>query len=381
MITGAFLQATTRNFLKLNFGLGNIATKLQTQLQDLTKQNNLCTEQKAKLALKIRKIVAQLKSLVKVLQSILSILKKILHVTRLAQKVLIGLLILVKVLKFLPIPARFTTVGRINRLGSTLSKLEFRIKAALIIITGLGLVVGFVSSSLSGTIAKIRSIISGFRVIGDQLKGCHGDLSDELGTTLDETEVGIENLESQLGSLANDSSSYKGFTFSIIEEQTTSEVVAKRRYAIATNSNGILTLEGPLSYATDTKTLIDELKLRIDNENLVGYPIDPNQSETEEDILTPELEAEDMGYDLEEIEEDQKEADDLVSKMEAQDLSEIAEAAKKAEEAKKSKFVKMLEKKQNKNKFAKLLLKRINKKEITEKKAKQLWALNIFRTL
>src|SRR5689334_20750306 len=119
-MTGVFLQNTTKNFLKLKFGLGNITDKLQTELQKLTSSNNLCTEDKEKLALRIKKIISQLNSLIRTLTNILEVLRKILRATKIVQKLIIGLLVLIKVLKFLPIPARFMLVGRINRLGNNL---------------------------------------------------------------------------------------------------------------------------------------------------------------------------------------------------------------------------------------------------------------------
>lgn len=374
-MTGAFLQNTTKNFLKLKFGLGKITTKLQSQLQSLTSQNNLCTEDKAKLAARIKKIINQLKALIRILQSILKVLQKILRATKIVQKLLLGLLVLIQILKFLPIPARFVLVGRINRLGNTLSKLDFRVKSLLIIVTGLSFVISFISISLSSLITKIKGVISGFRIVVDKLKSCNNEISIELESALDEVDTSINDLTSTLGNLLDNNNSYKGFTFAIIEEQTVSEVVAKRRYAIALNSNGITVLQGSPSYATDTQVLIDELKLQIDNQNITGYPVD--QTNPNEEDLVFDLEADDLDYDMGEVDEEYKDAQAEVEQMSEQDLVEIQEGN---DTKKKSKFIKMLEKKSQKgNNFAKVLLKKISDKQITEKQAKKQWVLNIFK--
>ena len=64
-------------------------------------------------------------------------------------------------------------------------------------------------------------------------------------------------------------STYKGFTFQIEEVPFSSTV--NRRKAIAFNQSGIPLLETPLSFTTNNQTLIDELKLIIDRDNLKAY--------------------------------------------------------------------------------------------------------------
>ena len=63
--------------------------------------------------------------------------------------------------------------------------------------------------------------------------------------------------------------SYKGFTFEV-EEVPFSPTVTRRK-AVAFNQQGIPLLETPLSFTTNNQTLIDELKLIIDRDNLKAY--------------------------------------------------------------------------------------------------------------
>ena len=63
--------------------------------------------------------------------------------------------------------------------------------------------------------------------------------------------------------------SYKGFLFQI-EEVPFSPTVTRRK-AVALNTSGIKLLETPLSFTTNNQTLIDELKLIIDRDNLKAY--------------------------------------------------------------------------------------------------------------
>jgi hypothetical protein len=65
------------------------------------------------------------------------------------------------------------------------------------------------------------------------------------------------------------SGNYKGFVLQIEEVPYTPTVT--RRKAVALNTSGIKLLETPLSFTTNNQTLIDELKLIIDRDNLRAY--------------------------------------------------------------------------------------------------------------
>ena len=65
------------------------------------------------------------------------------------------------------------------------------------------------------------------------------------------------------------SGNYKGFVLQIEEVPYTATVT--RRKAVALNTSRIKLLETPLSFTTNNQTLIDELKLIIDRDNLKAY--------------------------------------------------------------------------------------------------------------
>ena len=66
-----------------------------------------------------------------------------------------------------------------------------------------------------------------------------------------------------------DNSTYQGFIFQIEEIPFSSTVT--RRKAVAFNQSGIPLIETPLSFTTNSQTLINELKLIIDRDNLKAY--------------------------------------------------------------------------------------------------------------
>lgn len=64
-----------------------------------------------------------------------------------------------------------------------------------------------------------------------------------------------------------DTDTYKGFRILIQTEQDPDNFLIKRK-AVGVNKNGIIQVETPFSFTTNSKSLIDELKLIIDRNNL-----------------------------------------------------------------------------------------------------------------
>jgi hypothetical protein len=94
-------------------------------------------------------------------------------------------------------------------------------------------------------------------------------LACDSNTSLDNiSEIIIQTANNQNQADINDGS-YKGFNFQIEEVPFSSTVT--RRKAIAFNQSGIPLLETPLSFTTNNQTLIDELKLIIDRDNLKSF--------------------------------------------------------------------------------------------------------------
>jgi hypothetical protein len=77
-----------------------------------------------------------------------------------------------------------------------------------------------------------------------------------------------QTVNSQIQAEVNEGS-YKGFTFAIEEVPFSSTV--NRRKAVALNQSGIPVLETVLSFTSNNQTLINELKLIIDRDNLKAY--------------------------------------------------------------------------------------------------------------
>jgi hypothetical protein len=141
------------------------------------------------------------------------------------------------------------------------------LKPAVIIVkftllaTALNVLIGASLITLSGLIDDIAYQRSRLLPLGNILdEATSKDLSPEEARNLLDTGglgpvIGLE---------------YRGFTFSILEEDDPRFVVAgnKRRYAVALDRSGFIALQSDPSFTLDPQVLIDELKLKIDEQNL-----------------------------------------------------------------------------------------------------------------
>jgi len=109
----------------------------------------------------------------------------------------------------------------------------------------------------------IQNIITLLNSLDALILACNSNASlDNVSDTL------LQTANSQTQAEVNDGS-YKGFTFQI-EEVPYSPTVTRRR-ALALNQSGIALLQTELSFTSNNQTLIDELKLIIDRDNLKAY--------------------------------------------------------------------------------------------------------------
>jgi hypothetical protein len=109
----------------------------------------------------------------------------------------------------------------------------------------------------------INKIVNSLSQLDDLIKLCSPN------STLDSlSDIIVQTANSQTQSDVNDGS-YKGFSFQI--EEVPFSPTVNRLKAIALNQGGIPLLETPLSFTTNSQTLIDELKLIIDRDDLKAF--------------------------------------------------------------------------------------------------------------
>jgi hypothetical protein len=69
---------------------------------------------------------------------------------------------------------------------------------------------------------------------------------------------------------ANETNSYKGFRFAIMND-TQSKSKFPKRYAVAKGASGVILLRGESSFSSSVQILIDELKFQIDRDDLKAF--------------------------------------------------------------------------------------------------------------
>lgn len=119
----------------------------------------------------------------------------------------------------------------------------------------LAIVLSIVSNS-------VKTIIGILNQLDALLTPCLGE--NQSLDPVNESLIALANREEESQDLT-----YKGFTFQIEDVPFSSTVTRKR--ALALNASGIALLQTPLSFTTNSQTLIDELKLIIDRDNLKAY--------------------------------------------------------------------------------------------------------------
>ena len=128
-------------------------------------------------------------------------------------------------------------------------------------------------TSIIGGVALVSSIVGGFILIAVALlksidaflEKC--DPNNKLEPISKEIQD-IADAQAQAQQTQNETT-YKGFIIEIELVPYTSTII--RRRAIGKNQNGIILIQTELSFTTDDQTLIDELKLIIDRDNLKAY--------------------------------------------------------------------------------------------------------------
>jgi len=127
-----------------------------------------------------------------------------------------------------------------------------------------------ITTALDYANSVIFKLLEILKTIDQYLAGCNVQLSDSPTINNYVSQVNkqytdvLNNQNNQNNQ--NNLEIYNGFTLGIVEEPYTPTV--NRRKAVAKNSQGIVLLSTPLTFSTDTQTLLTAIKLIIDSNDL-----------------------------------------------------------------------------------------------------------------
>ena len=197
-------------------------------------------------------------NLVGVLNKFSKIFTTLQKVVDILEPILETISILLEVFKSLPIPNAYTTAGLIITLSDIFEKAKILI------------------NNLKFILKQIKVILSKMISIIDKLKGLLAQLDNMIIACAQKHKVTPEQMEKLLSTpnldIPNNNNNlndevYKGFKFAIkVDDKNTTQYI--KRYAIAIDSYGVTILRGESSFTSEPNILIEELKFRIDSQNL-----------------------------------------------------------------------------------------------------------------
>lgn len=164
-----------------------------------------------------------------------------------------------------PIPGQ--VVSTINSLKDLEDFLDPKITTLTNNITSITTAISFASSILLKLVDLFKSIDSYLiNCLGENIISNDSTSSNNSNILISLNDDVKTLITTQNAANQTDNNTYKGFLLEIVEEQYSSTV--KRRKAVAKNRNDIILLSTPLTFSTDNQTLINEIKLLIDTNNL-----------------------------------------------------------------------------------------------------------------
>jgi hypothetical protein len=248
----------------LNQGIGNVvlflAQSLGTEVNSLLQCPTPETTQKlvtrvtnlARIVNSVKQTINTLQQIVNVTSAIFNLLSRIVDILK---KVIIAAQPAIIAAALIPFTAGIAAIlnkivgatrGIITKYEPEIEKLDKQICAA--------------ASSLTFVVANINVVDAFIRVIDELLRNCIQELSDSgdaLSTAVASALTPITGNPRGSGDIE-----YRGYK---IEVRTkASDNTLKQRYAVGIDLNGVVAIEGPLSYSADAEILIEELKYRID---------------------------------------------------------------------------------------------------------------------
>ncbi len=193
--------------------------------------------------------------------------------------------IIIRILKGLPIPNRFTLVGLTVTFSSLTSKTEQIVSEVEEILEQIKSLLNVVVSFLDYLQANIREILTRINSLLTNLRLCENLKDSPVITNLEqaqkalvETEARIQTFLTNYRTRLEAQKTFGDYTIKVVEEQLVDEgIVNKRRRGIALDKTGKLAVASDLTFATDENIIVQEVKLKLISAGLVvqAVPSDP----------------------------------------------------------------------------------------------------------
>jgi hypothetical protein len=216
-------------------------------------------------------------------QAVLQIFK-ILSFAKVVVKILTVLIrvfkIIVQLFKTLPLPNMFSVHG----ITATLEEAKETVKASnnrtLNFLEQISRLLALVYEFAAFILEKVQIVTRELQILVVNMEACAEiknlpilqDVYTNINTLVSSQIRLVEFTDNYARTVQDSQSSLKipGYTFTVIEEELVDEGRRfKRRRAVAYNDNGLLVAEGDLTFATNNAILIQELKLRLQQQGVL----------------------------------------------------------------------------------------------------------------
>jgi hypothetical protein len=250
------IQPSLENLItKYNVNAGVCPTN--TNLVLLINQRNNIVDQLNRIGVKINQTGNLIIGESNFLETIVEILKAI-DITAVS----VSLALRIPPLDTLPVPG--TIVSGLNTVQTLIRRSTFdkygtsKLSKSLGTVSNAALVISIIGS-------YVLKAVETLKLIDTFIKQC--DEYANLDSTSPEIDLIVSNQIQ--ADISQNQNIYKGFVIEIEEIPYRPNVI--RRRAIGKNQQGIVLIQTELSFTTNNQTLINELKLIIDRDNLKGY--------------------------------------------------------------------------------------------------------------
>lgn len=213
--------------------------------------------------LAILKVISFARTIVKLLQTIIRVIR-----------------IIIRLFNKLPLPNLFTVHGVTATLESAKNTVDGKAIGLTKILNQISRLLAIVYEFVTFLLEKIQIIIRELQKLLLQLEGCRQLKDNPIVEEIKVTLTALQSTQAQLQAFADnytkattaDTKTLKipGFTLSVVEEQVVDEGVRfTRRRAVAYNDNGILVAQGDLTFSTNYRVILEELRLKLSNQGLI----------------------------------------------------------------------------------------------------------------
>jgi hypothetical protein len=156
--------------------------------------------------------------------------------------------------------------GVIVNSANTLSKTERQIEGYLSVISGVQLLISNQQNILRKQNSNLELFLKNLSFIHDSFKTKCNMVNPVLTKSIEELNLSKNKMDIKpISNTSTYEQDYKGYKLQILEEQTASDLLVKRRYGVALNNQGLVVFTTNLTYVKETEIIFSELKQKIDN--------------------------------------------------------------------------------------------------------------------